>query len=95
MSVSVWLMVEPERSQESTDSEGSGEDCGGSETSKRRESMKGNNELILNEATMIEAVQFWLDSRMTPLAPKVMGIKLKSDGYVKTFEVALDADADR
>ena len=57
--------------------------------------MKGNNELILNEATMIEAVQFWLDSRMVQMAPKVTGVNSKNEGYSKTFEIALDADADR
>ena len=57
--------------------------------------MKGNNELILNEATMIEAVQFWLDSRMVQMAPKVTGVNSKNEGFIKTFEIALDADADR
>lgn len=57
--------------------------------------MKGTNELILNEATVIEALQLWLDSQMVPKAPVVTGVKLKSDGYAKTFEVALDADVDR
>lgn len=57
--------------------------------------MKGNNELILNEATMIEAVQFWLDSKMVARAPKVTGISAKNEGYNQTFAVSLDADADR
>lgn len=57
--------------------------------------MKGSNELILNEATMIEAVQYWLDSRMIPVAPKVTGVKSRTENYDKTFEIALDSDADR
>jgi len=57
--------------------------------------MRGSNELILNEATMIEAVQFWLDFKMVRQAPKVTGVNTNSDGYSKTFEVKLDADADR
>lgn len=36
--------------------------------------MKGNNELVLNQATMIEAVQYWLDSRMVQPVPKVTGV---------------------
>jgi hypothetical protein len=57
--------------------------------------MKGLNDLILNEATMIEAVQFWLDSKMVLLAPKVVGVKVNSDSYSLAFRVSLDADADR
>jgi hypothetical protein len=36
--------------------------------------MKGNNELRLNEATLIEAVQEYLNKRMTTFAPKVISI---------------------
>jgi hypothetical protein len=58
--------------------------------------MKGNNQLVLNEATMIEAVQFWLDSKMTPTAPKVTQVAGPADKYGgNTFTVSLDADADR
>lgn len=57
--------------------------------------MKGSNSLILNEATMIEAVQFWLDSKMVQHAPKVTGVNAKTDVYSKTFTVSLDADAER
>ncbi|MCR4319764.1 MAG: hypothetical protein NUV74_05435 [Candidatus Brocadiaceae bacterium] len=57
--------------------------------------MKGSNDLILNEATMIEAIQFWLDSRMVPPVPKVTGVKAKADGYSSTFTIALNADAEQ
>lgn len=57
--------------------------------------MKGNNKLILNEATMIEAVQFWLDSKMVHKAPKVTNVKHIGSGYDNSFEICLDADADR
>lgn len=40
--------------------------------------MKGYNELHLNEETVIEAIQFWLNSKMV-VAPTVTGIK--SSGY--------------
>jgi len=58
--------------------------------------MKGNNQLVLNEATMIEAVQFWLDSKMMPTAPKVTQVAGPTDKYGgNNFTVSLDADADR
>jgi len=37
-----------------------------------RKTMKGNNSMILNKATMIEAVQEWLDKRMPDYAPEVV-----------------------
>lgn len=38
--------------------------------------MKGSNEMILNQATMIEAVQMWLDSQMMPgKSPQVSTVK--------------------
>lgn len=45
--------------------------------------MKGNNELILNEATLIEAMQEYLDKRMGEFAPVVKSIKWggKYDGF--------------
>lgn len=57
--------------------------------------MKGKNDLILNEATIIEAVQFWLDSKMVKNTPTVTSVKSAKDGYSMTFIVSLDADADR
>lgn len=50
--------------------------------------MRGNNTLHLNEATIIEAVQEYLDKRYTP-TPKVTGIDLSSDYTGKTFKVAV------
>lgn len=50
--------------------------------------MKGNNELRLNEATMIEALQLWLDSKFVKAAPRVTGIEEISTGtYCKEFKV--------
>jgi hypothetical protein len=44
--------------------------------------MKGNNELRFNPATMIEAVQQYLNSLMVPgKSPKVTGVKWKDDMY--------------
>lgn len=56
--------------------------------------MQGKNDIILNTATMIEAVQLWLDAQMHH-APKVTGVTQKGQGYNNSFEVTLDADCDR
>jgi hypothetical protein len=54
--------------------------------------MTGNNELILNEATMKEAVQFWLNSQMVN-PPKVTNVKAaKGDSYSPAFSISLDSD---
>lgn len=37
--------------------------------------MKGNNELMLNEATLIEAMQEYLNKRMGDFAPAVKAVK--------------------
>ena len=52
--------------------------------------MIGNNDLSINEATMIEAVQFWLDSKMVPPVPRITSVKSEKD-YCGTvaFKVAL------
>jgi hypothetical protein len=42
--------------------------------------MKGNNELRLNQATLIEAVQEYLAKRYTP-TPKVNSVELSKEGY--------------
>ena len=57
--------------------------------------MKGSNDLILNEATMIEAVQFWLDSMIVPPAPQVTGVKSHTENYGKTFMVSLNSESER
>jgi hypothetical protein len=52
--------------------------------------MQGNNTMELNEATMIEALQFWLDKKMFrgDAAPKVTAVKPgTSDRYCTTFNV--------
>lgn len=51
--------------------------------------MKGNNELVLNQATMIEAIQMYLDSQMVEPAPKVNSIYADSQGTSETFHIAL------
>jgi len=50
--------------------------------------MKGNNELRLNQATMIEALQLWVDSQFTKNPPRVVSVEeLSSSGYCKEFSV--------
>jgi len=50
--------------------------------------MKGNNELRLNEATMIEALQMWIDAQFTKNPPRVASVEeLSSTNYCKEFSV--------
>ena len=51
--------------------------------------MRGNNTLELNEATLIEAMQEYLDKRMGQFAPLVKGVSVTGQGYEKTFNVSV------
>lgn len=56
--------------------------------------MKGNNELLLNQATMVAAVQMYLDSLMVKPAPKVTLVEREisrpnSIGDTDSFRVRL------
>jgi hypothetical protein len=44
--------------------------------------MIGNNELRLNEATIAEAVQEYLNKRMGENAPEVQSVKVKDEWFV-------------
>jgi len=55
--------------------------------------MKGSNTFVLNEATMMEAIQFWLNSKMIN-APKVTGINIGREGFSKTFDILLSSEAE-
>lgn len=53
--------------------------------------MIGNNEMHLNEATMIQAMQEWLDKRMPGYSPKVTSVSASTnyagaDFIVKTTD---------
>lgn len=51
--------------------------------------MIGTNELNLNEATMIQAMQEWLDKRMGCFSPKVVSVLGGTKEYnTRTFTVA-------
>ena len=47
--------------------------------------MKGNNFMILNQATVQEALQEWVDKRMGEAAPEIGTIRLSKDDM---FEVS-------
>lgn len=52
--------------------------------------MKGNNAMEINEATMIEAIQYWLRSVMTGEPPKVTSVSMEGSGVApKTFRIEL------
>lgn len=55
--------------------------------------MKGNNELRLNQATMIEVVQQWIDENMPKGAQTVTSVKPES-GSLSGFVVSLSSDKD-
>ena len=56
--------------------------------------MRGNNELRLNQATMCEAVQSWLDRSVLINAgtAKVQRVEFKSENDGDIFVVALRSD---
>ena len=57
--------------------------------------MKGENKLILNEETVIEAIQFWLESKMVS-APTVTGVSIKDRGFpTEHFSITLNSGAER
>jgi hypothetical protein len=52
--------------------------------------MQGNNKIVLNQATMREAMQLWLDAQFKN-PPRVVKIaELSSDGSV--FELHVESD---
>lgn len=58
--------------------------------------MQGNNTLLLNTATIIEAVQQWLDRKMVGSAPTVTNVGVDDSKYGSTtFKVELSSDAER
>lgn len=54
--------------------------------------MIGNNQLNLNQATMIEAMQEYLDKRMGPFAPKVTAVGFHRAGMDETFHVHVERE---
>lgn len=57
--------------------------------------MIGTNELILNEATMIEIVEFWLNNKFLhkdDYAPKVYSVSLGNNATGNTFKVVMKSE---
>ena len=55
--------------------------------------MKGTNELSLNQATMIEAVQLWLDSLLSAKGPTVTKVERDGSSYNgREFRVTIVSD---
>jgi hypothetical protein len=54
--------------------------------------MQGSNEFRLNEATMMEALQFWMNRSMLTEEKhvKVTSVKQQDDGYSKVFVVNVE-----
>lgn len=53
--------------------------------------MKGNNELIINEATMCVAIQEYIEKRITIDTPKVVSVTC-SDRLTNLFSVKLEGN---
>ncbi len=57
--------------------------------------MRGTNELILNEATMMEIVQQWYNRTVTEKAV-VTGVKVSTDtAYSRTFVITLEEQKEK
>ena len=44
--------------------------------------MKGVNELLLNQSTIVEAIQEWIDKRMVDYSPKIVTVSYDSTIYM-------------
>lgn len=53
--------------------------------------MKGFNDFTFNEATMIQAVQFWLDAQFVRDPPQVRSINCSDSMSSKTFTVRVES----
>ena len=48
--------------------------------------MKGSNELKLNTSTIIDALQYYFDSKFRPgMSPKITAVTYKYDDFIVTF----------
>jgi hypothetical protein len=56
--------------------------------------MIGRNELSLNQATMVEALQEWITKRMAGFAPQVVSVTFCRNGLSENFVVTVDRDAE-
>lgn len=57
--------------------------------------LKGNNTLSLNQATMVEVVQQWVNSQFKEAGKlKVTGVKETHDGGARVFEISVEEITD-
>lgn len=57
--------------------------------------MKGTNTLTLNNATICEAVQYWLDSQLVVgKVPTVTNVEHRKEGMADVFDVTLSSPAE-
>jgi hypothetical protein len=54
---------------------------------------KGNNDLVINQATMLEIVQAWLNKYIITNTPVAIGIKYSHSDYTFTINVKETVDA--
>lgn len=52
--------------------------------------MKGSNTLSLNQATIIEAVQCWVNQKFHDPKPVVKSVKKSNQGLNDTFDIELE-----
>ena len=55
--------------------------------------MEGKNELVLNQSTICEAIDYWLKNKVwnaNEPAPAVTKVTYNKDGHYETFMVTLD-----
>lgn len=52
----------------------------------------GNNEIVLNEATVLAALEHWLNSRVMATGSQVLvkSVKFKDDAYSKSIAVSVE-----
>ena len=54
--------------------------------------MTGTNELLLNQATMVEAVQLWLDATLAAKGPVVTKVERDTSSYSgRDFKITIEA----
>ena len=56
--------------------------------------MEGKNELILNQSTICEAIDYWLKNKVwnaNEPAPTVAKVSFTKDGHYETFIVILES----
>jgi hypothetical protein len=53
--------------------------------------MIGNNQLNLNAATVMQALQEWINKRMGEHAPRIVSINFSKNGFDETYCVGVES----